>query len=187
MHLSLEHISSKIYIIRWQKVILDRDLAQLYGVETKYLKRQVRRNIDRFPEDFMFELTEQEFRTMRWHFGASNTWNTLNKADRTRWHFGTLNTWRWKNIKYPPSAFTEYGCLQAANILRSQQAKKMSVAIIRVFVHMRQRLSDHEHLRKLVLENEDEIRKIRFELEKLNFEQERENRTHIWFNLDDDW
>jgi hypothetical protein len=82
-----EIISSKIYLIREQKVMLDKDLAALYAVETKQLKRQVRRNMERFPEDFMFELSQQEFEILRSQFGTSN----------------------WGGTRYMPMAFTEQG------------------------------------------------------------------------------
>lgn len=166
MLLPLESIQTKIIVLRWQKVILDKDLAELYDVETKYLKRQVKRNIDRFPIDFMFELTKEELRTMRWHFGTSSSEH-------------------WGN-RYSSFAFTEHGCLQAANVLRSDTAKEMSIAIIRVFAYMRKILATHEELKKLILEHEDEIRKIWFELEKLWYEDDREKRSYIWFTPDHD-
>jgi hypothetical protein len=87
-----EVVVSKIFLIRGHKVMLDRDLAELYGVETKRLKEQVKRNIDRFPEDFMFELTQTENESLRSQFA------TLKRGEHS---------------KYPPFAFTEYGCLNA--------------------------------------------------------------------------
>ena len=83
----IEHIASKIYLIRFRKVMLDRDLAELYGVETKQLKRAVRRNISRFPKDFMFELTKEELENLRSQFGTSS----------------------WGGARYKPMAFTEHG------------------------------------------------------------------------------
>ena len=85
-----ELITNNIYMIREQKVMLDRDLAELYGVETKYLKRQVKRNIERFPEDFMFEMTKEEFQNWRSQFGTSNS------SDK-------------KGLRYAPYVFTEQG------------------------------------------------------------------------------
>ena len=97
-----EAIASKIYLIRGEKVMLDRDLAELYGVETKYLKRQVRRNLLRFPEDFMFELTQEEFKIWRSQFVTSN-------QDKM-------------GLRYPPFAFTETGVAQLSGVLNSERA-----------------------------------------------------------------
>ncbi|MBX2980801.1 MAG: ORF6N domain-containing protein [Flavobacteriales bacterium] len=122
-------ITDRIHLIRGQKVMLDRDLAELYGVEVKRLKEQVRRNSARFPEDFMFELT-------------------LEEAEASRSHFATLK--RGHNIKYLPFAFTEHGILMLANVLRSEQAIAVSIQIIRVFNRMREMLLSHrEILQKL--------------------------------------
>jgi hypothetical protein len=90
-----ELVMSKIFIIRNQKVMLDKDLAQLYGVETKQLKRQVKRNIERFPDDFMMELTEIEFENLRSQFGTSS----------------------WGGSRYLPLAFTEHGVLMLSSVL----------------------------------------------------------------------
>ncbi len=115
-----EIITSKIYLIRNLKVMIDKDLAELYSVETKQLKRQVRRNIERFPEDFMFELSEQEFENLRSHFGTSN----------------------WGGTRYTPMAFTEQGVAMLSSILNSSTAIKMNIQIIRVFTKMRAILTD---------------------------------------------
>lgn len=125
-----ESILSKIYIIREKKVMLDRDLAELYGVETKNLKRQVRRNELRFPEDFMFELNEEEFENWRRQFGTSN-------EDRM-------------GLRYRPFAFTEEGVAQLSTVLNSERAIKVNIQIIRMFTKMRSFvLSNKEILRKL--------------------------------------
>jgi phage regulator Rha-like protein len=122
-------VTSRIHHIRGQKVMLDRDLAELYGVEVKRLKQAVRRNIERFPEDFMFELTMEE-------------------AEVSRSQFVTLK--QGQNIKYLPFAFTEHGILMLANVLRSEQAIAVSIHIIRVFTRMREVLLSHrEILQKL--------------------------------------
>ena len=115
-----EIISSKIYLIRGQKVMLDKDLAELYTVETKQLKRQVRRNIERFPEDFMFELSQQEFEILRSQFGTSN----------------------WGGTRYMPMAFTEQGVAMLSTVLNSPTAIKVSIQIIRVFSKVREMLTD---------------------------------------------
>ena len=122
-------ITGRIHIIRGQKVMLDRDLAELYGVETKHLKRQVRRNLGRFPEDFMFELTMEE-------------------AENSRSRSGTLK--QGENIKYLPMAFTEQGVAMLSSVLNSEQAILVNIHIIRVFSRMREVLLSHrEILQKL--------------------------------------
>ena|SRR5690554_4382943 len=113
----MKFIGSKIFIIRNQKVMLDRDLAELYQVETKQLKRQVRRNIERFPEDFMFELTQEEFDNLRSHFGTSS----------------------WGGVRYVPMAFTEQG---VAMLSSGPTAIKVNIQIIRVFTKIREVLSN---------------------------------------------
>jgi DNA replication protein DnaD len=115
-----EIISSKIYVIRQQKVMLDKDLASLYNVETKQLKRQVKRNIERFPEDFMFELTEMEFENLRCQFGTSS----------------------WGGTRYIPMAFTEQGVAMLSSVLNSPTAIKVNIQIIRVFTKIREVLTD---------------------------------------------
>ena len=120
-----EIITNKIYLIRNQKVMLDKDLAELYQVETKNLKRQVRRNIDRFPEDFMFELTEIEFENLRCQFGASS----------------------WGGTRYVPLAFTENGVAMLSSVLNSPTAIKMNIQIIRVFTKIRKELSENLNIK----------------------------------------
>jgi hypothetical protein len=121
-----EVILSKIYLVRGQKVMLDKDLAELYNVETKVLKQAVKRNIDIFPSHFMFQLTKKEFESLRSQIVTSN-----NGRGGTR---------------YLPMAFTEHGILQSANILNSKRAKLMSIYIIEVFVQMRELLSTSKDL-----------------------------------------
>lgn len=118
-------IVSKIFIVRDEKIMLDSDLAELYGVETKYLKRQVRRNIDRFPEDFMFELTKKEYNTLRSQIG------TLKQG---------------QHAKYLPMAFTEQGVAQLSSVLNSDRAIKVNIQIIRLFTRMRKLLLNHNDL-----------------------------------------
>ena len=113
-------ISSKIYLIRNQKVMLDKDLSELYSVETKQLKRQVRRNLERFPEDFMFELSQQEFDNLRSQFGTSS----------------------WGGSRYVPMAFTEQGVAMLSSVLNSPTAIKVNIQIIRVFTKIREMLTD---------------------------------------------
>ena len=117
--LSLEQVSAKILRIRGEKVMLDRDLAELYGVETKTLKRAVRRNIERFPEDFMFELNSAEQSALRYHFG------TLKKGE---------------HAKYLSFAFNEQGVAMLSSVLRSKRAIEVNILIIRAFVRMKELL-----------------------------------------------
>ena len=123
-----EIIMSKIYFIRGQKVMIDRDLAELYGVETKYLKRQVKRNIVRFPDDFMFELTKEEFNEWRSQFVTS-------KEDRL-------------GLRYAPYAFTEDGVAQLSTVLKSERAIKVNIQIIRLFSRMRRMVLTHQEILK---------------------------------------
>jgi len=125
-------IQRKIYEIRGQKVILDRDLAALYQVETRVLNQTVKRNIDRFPEDFMFQLTWEEVELLTSQIVISN-------VDFPRSQFVTLKG-KGHNIKYLPYVFTEHGVVMLASLLRSEIAVKMSVQITRAFVAMRQAL-----------------------------------------------
>ena len=123
-----EIITNKIYFIRGQKVMLDRDLAERYKVETKLLKRQVRRNIERFPEDFMFELDKDEFENWRSQFGTSNPSDKM-------------------GLRYAPFCFTEQGVAMLSSVLNSPTAIKVNIQIIRVFTKMRQMLADTRDLR----------------------------------------
>ncbi|NEW78085.1 MAG: ORF6N domain-containing protein, partial [Gelidibacter sp.] len=134
-----EIITSKIYFIRGQKVMLDRDLAELYKVETKQLKRQVKRNIARFPEDFMFQLNDQEFKNWRSQFGTSNSSDKM-------------------GLRYAPMVFTEQGVAMLSSVLHSQTAIKVNIQIIRVFIKIRQMLTDHLELK---LEIEDIKKKLK--------------------------
>lgn len=141
-----ERIIDKIHLIRGQKVMLDRDLAELYGVETKRLKEQVNRNPDRFPARYMFELTIEENETLR----SQNA--TLKRGAHS---------------KYLPYAFTEHGVLMLANVLKSKSAIEMSLKIIDVFIKMREMLLTHkdillklEQLEQQVTKNNDDIQLI---------------------------
>jgi phage regulator Rha-like protein len=133
----LERISSKIYVIRNEKVLLDFDLAELYGVPTKQLKRAVRRNIDRFPVDFMIPLTKEEYNSLRSQFG------TLKRGEHS---------------KYLPYAFTEQGVAMLSSVLNSERAIKVNIAIMRAFVKMRKILESNESLAKKLKQLEKETK-----------------------------
>ncbi|NQT29936.1 MAG: ORF6N domain-containing protein [Candidatus Saganbacteria bacterium] len=142
----VERIESKIYLIRGQKVMLDRDLASFYGVKTKALNQAVQRNLARFPEDFMFQLTWQEAFSLRSQFVTLN-----NQHDSPRKPKETSK--RGKHIKYLPYVFTELGGAMLSSVLRSQRAIEINIMIVRAFVRLRGFLSTHkkiaEKLKKL--------------------------------------
>jgi hypothetical protein len=133
--LPLEAITHRIRLLRGQKVLLDSDLATLYGVPTKRLNEQVKRNLDRFPADFMFLLTEDEFAGLRSQFA-------------------TLNTGRGQHRKYLPYAFTEHGAIMASMILNSSYATEISVYVVRAFIQLREVLANHRDLAKKLIELE---------------------------------
>src|SRR3990172_4583158 len=128
-------IFSRIITLREHQVILDADLAKLYGVTTKRLKEQVKRNISRFPSDFMFILTRQEVMNLRSQFATSSS--------------------TWGGTRYPPTAFTEHGALMAANVLNSPRAVEMSVYVIRAFVRMRREMTINEVVARRLAEIEN--------------------------------
>ncbi|MDP6923425.1 MAG: ORF6N domain-containing protein [Candidatus Scalindua sp.] len=120
--ISRETIEDKILLIRGKKIMLDSDLAVLYGVETKQLTRQVRRNVDRFPDDFMFRLTKEDF--LRCQFGTSKSGGR----------------------RYSPYAFTEHGILMLSSVLNSERAIQVNIQIMRAFVKLRQIISTNKEL-----------------------------------------
>jgi hypothetical protein len=130
-----ESIEDTILLIRGQRVILDHDLARLYGVATKVLNQAVKRNLDRFPEDFMFQLTKAE--TEEWE-----------RLKRSRSQIVTLNKTRGTNIKYQPYAFTEHGILMLSSVLNSSRAVQVNIQIMRTFVRLRQIFASNEKLIK---------------------------------------
>lgn len=121
-----EFIESKIFLIRGQKVMLDKDLSALYGVSTSALNKAVSRNLDRFPADFMVRLAREEFLSLKCHFGTSS----------------------WGGTRKLPRAFTEQGVAMLATVLRSKRAVQVNIQIMRAFVRLRQLLSTHTDLAK---------------------------------------
>ena len=119
-----ELVTNSIYIIRGQKVLMDFNLAKLYAVETSQLKRQVKRNIDRFPDDFMFELNEDEFDILRSQIGTSS----------------------WGGTRYRPMAFTEQGVAMLSSVLNSETAIRVNIQIIRVFTKMREMIMTNKDI-----------------------------------------
>jgi hypothetical protein len=119
-----EAVISKIYFIRNEKVMLDNELAELYGVETRRLNEQVKRNIDRFPEDFMFQLTETEFENLKSQIATSS----------------------WGGRRKLPYVFTEHGVLMLSSVLNSDLAIKVNIQIMRVYTEIRNMLATHKDL-----------------------------------------
>ena len=136
---SVELIERRIYLIRGLKVMIDFDLAELYGVSTRQLNQQVTRNNKRFPEDFMFRLTKEEAESLRSQFVISN-------AD-LRLQFATSNTGR-GGRRYLPYAFTEQGVAMLSSVLNNDQAIEVNIAIMRAFVHLRQMFETNEELNR---------------------------------------
>jgi phage regulator Rha-like protein len=132
----VERIEKSILLIRGQKVMLDKDLADLYGVETRVLKQAVRRNMARFPEDFMFELTEDENQALR----SQNV--TLKRGQHS---------------KYPPFVFTEQGVAMLSSVLNSDRAIQVNIEIMRAFVRLRQMLVTHKQLARKLAELEQHL------------------------------
>ena len=165
--LSEETIANKIYFIRNQKVMLDRDLAALYGIETKVLNQAVKRNMSRFPEDFMFQLTEIEFQNLKSQIVTSS----------------------WGGSRKLPSAFTEHGVLMLSSVLKSDKAIQVNIQIMRIFTKVRQMLLDTTELKidilqiQKKLENHDKNIELVFSyLDELSEKKENEKpRTKIGY------
>ncbi|PIW63632.1 MAG: DNA-binding protein [Candidatus Omnitrophica bacterium CG12_big_fil_rev_8_21_14_0_65_50_5] len=128
----IETIQTKILWLRGQKVILDKDLALLYGVPTKRFNEAVRRNLERFPEDFMFQINDQEFKILRSQFATSS----------------------WGGQRYLPYAFTENGVAMLSSVLNSDRAIAVNIQIMRTFTQLRQMLASHSELKKKIEEME---------------------------------
>ncbi|RDC57006.1 ORF6N domain-containing protein [Pedobacter chinensis] len=163
-----EVIVNKIYLFRGVKVMLDSDLAELFGVETKHLKQQVRRNIERFPEHFMFELTKEENEVLRSQFV------TLEQG---------------KYSKYLPFAFSEHGILQLSNVLKSNRAVEVSIKIIDVFVQLRTMVLSNTEIRlevekiKKKVDNQDKNIEVIFRYFDELLEQKAQPRKQIGYKI----
>ena len=163
-------IQSRIFEIRGQKVMLDFHLAELYEVETKQLKRQVHRNISRFPNDFMFELTRKEFESLRCQIGTSKRGGT----------------------RYMPMAFTEQGIAMLSSVLNSERAIDVNIAIIRTFVLIRQHLLQYKNLQEKIKKLESKYNKnfkqvfaaLEILLQEKQNQEDFKNRKRIGFNPD---
>ena len=131
----IERIAAQIYLLRGQKVMLDFDLADLYGVPTKALNQAVTRNSERFPEDFMFQLSKEEFEYLKSQIVTSS----------------------WGGRRYPPRAFTQEGVAMLSGVLHSNRAVEVNIGIMRAFVHLREMLATNEELARKVAQHDQEI------------------------------
>jgi hypothetical protein len=155
----VERIASRIYLIRGEKVMLDADLAELYGVKTGVLTRAMKRNQDRFPEDFSFQLSKEEFDDLRCQTGASS----------------------WGGRRYAPYAFTEQGVAMLSGALRSKTAVNVNVAIMRTFVRLRQMLATNQELARKVAQHDRQIALLFEHFQKLLEPPEPKKRRPIGF------
>jgi len=154
---STDFIATKILFLRGEKVLLDADLALLYGVETKRLKEAVRRNLARFPEDFMFQLSDEEWKNLRTQFASSS----------------------WGGQRYPPFAFTEQGVAMLSGILNSPRAIETNIAIMRTFVALRKLMESNQDLATKIRQLErkyDQRFKLVFDTIQQLIKQEKEAR-----------
>ena len=131
----VERVAAQMYVIRGQTVMFDADLAALYGVETRALVQAVKRNAERFPQDFMFQLTDKEAEHLRSHFVTSS----------------------WGGRRYNPYAFTEHGVAMLSSVLRSKRAVEVNITIVRTFVRLRRILATHEDLARKVAQHDRHI------------------------------
>lgn len=170
-----EVITSKIYFIRRKNVMLDQDLAELYNVETKRLNEQVKRNLNRFPNDFMFQLNNEEFNNLRSQFATAN----------------------WEKRRTNPYAFTEHGVLMLSSVLNSDRAINVNIRVIRIFSRMREILSAHkdilfqlDQIQQQLAEHDNSILLIFEYIEQLEQEKqqlsEQQNRRRIGFGRSDE-
>lgn len=140
MAIQLDQISNMIYLIRGRKVMLDSDLAKLYEVETKYLNKQVKRNIKRFPDDFMFKLSKEEFEILRCQIGTSSS--------------------EYGGRRYQPTVFTELGIAMLSSVLRSERAVTVNILIMRTFVKLRSYYALEERVERKVDKLEQSVTQV---------------------------
>lgn len=147
-----ERILSEIFFIRGKKVMLDKNLAELYQVETKTLNQAVKRNIERFPMDFMFQLTKKEFESLRFQFGTLDTSNLMfqNRTPNLRSQIVTLSLKHGQHRKYLPYVFTEHGVAMLSSVLKSERAIMVNIQIIRTFIKLKEFLATNKELRDKV-------------------------------------
>lgn len=149
--LPVERIESKIYLIRGKKVMFDRDLAELYGIQTKVLNQAVKRNKKRFPEDFMLQLNKKETDNwgLRFQSGTSSLRSQIVTSNDLRFQFGTLKTGR-GGRRYAPVVFTEQGVAMLSSVLNSERAIQVNIQIMRTFTKLREMLATNKELREKI-------------------------------------
>ena len=158
----IDRIESVILLVRGHKVILDKDLSVLYGVSTGNLNKAVSRNIDRFPDDFMIQLTKEEFKNLKFHFGTSS----------------------WGGTRKLPRAFTEQGVAMLSSVLNSERAVQVNITIMRAFVKLREMIASHKDLAKRLdaLENKYDVQfKVVFDAIRQLMEPPKTKRRRIGF------
>lgn len=172
MEISKDSIVNKIYFLRGQKIMLDRDLAELYGIETKVLNQAVKRNSARFPEDFMFQVAENEEEILRSQFVTSNDYNFGRGGNR-----------------YLPNAFTENGVAMLSSVINSDRAIQVNIFIMRQFTAMRQIMAENKDLfikimnmEKTLTDHDEKLRTLFGYLKKL-IQQEETPREPIGFKI----
>ena len=182
-------IESLILNLRNQKVILDTDLAELYGVPTKRLNEQVKRNADRFPEDFLFQLTQQELENLKSQIATSSLATPQSEAVAPNWSQPATGSHGGR--RKLPHAFTEHGAIMAATVLNSPEAVAMSVFVVRAFMQMREHLAANAailkrlaEIDKTLLEHDSALRSIWTKLQPLLAPPPEPPRRRIGFNAD---
>jgi phage regulator Rha-like protein len=147
IEIPVERIAQLIFVIRGKKVMFDKDLADIYHVPTMRLNEQVKRNIDRFPVDFMFQLTKEEYESLRWQFATSNkdpSKQLTKDADRNLISQSAISSWG--GTRKLPLVFTEHGVAMLSSVLKSKRAVEMNIAIIRAFIQLREMLATNKDL-----------------------------------------
>ncbi len=185
--MQLQVIQNKIYEIRGQKVMLDFDLAELYDVQTKVFNQAVKRNIENFPDEFMFRLTKEEWTSLRSQIMTSNTHTSENQGDNWS-QFVTSSKHR--GLVYLPYAFTEHGVTMLASILKSSTARKMSIAIVRAFITMRKMIIQYADVIRVINELKEKVDAHDVQLNQiyealenlLDKKVEEENKIELWKN-----
>jgi len=157
--ISAEQIVRRIFYFRGEKVLLDFDLATLYGVATKALNQAVKRNRERFPDDFMFQLTTEEVLTLRSQTVISSIQGTGNQEITTNWSQIVTSSRKHRGTKYRPYAFTEEGIAMLSSVLHSERALKVNIAIMRAFVKLRGMLDTNRELARKFAELERRVGK----------------------------
>jgi len=164
--MNIEVVTNRIYEIRGHRVMLDYDIAAMFEVETKRLNEAVKRNIERFPEDFRFQLTEKEWVTMRSQIATTSeddlriiSSNPLKSdtLDNGNWSQFATSSKKHRGKTYLPFAFTEHGVTMLASVLRSEKAVKVSIAVVRAFISLKQYISDRKNISKQIASIKDEL------------------------------